>query len=191
MIILALDMAERTGWACGSPGSKPRSGWIRLSRFEQELNDLPGSLAIFIRKKVEEFSPALIAVEQYMEPAAQPSDRAVKTSLLLHGAACAVAAETSTPLVGVSVQTWRRHFCGRSRANPIARRGEKKTARQRADDREANKEMTLVRAKLLGYLPPTSKDTDCADAIGLWDFACATYARSVPERLVLFWEASL
>lgn len=190
MRIMAFDLdSYRTGFACGNAGEKPRVQTWLLRRKGEPVDDAVKNFGRTLRDVLIVESPDLIAAEDFMNPQAQKSADAVIASLELHGALIGVAGLWGVRIERAHVDTIRRHFCGRSSAFPRTRGP--KTARQKAEARQATKDMVLRRAKLLGYLPADCRDDDKADACAIWDFACATYAGVKPRELVLFGEGQI
>ena len=95
---------------------------------------------------------------------------AMLLQLLAHGAAAAMCGLYGVRVETPHVQTWRRHYTGAASGG----------------DRESSKAMVLRRAKQLGHLPRECQDDNRADAVGIFDFAAATYARRAPAALVMF-----
>lgn len=189
MKILACDLALKSGWAFGDRTSNPISGSVRFIGPQEAIEDLPVAVVRWTRDKILEYHPDMIILESYLSPSAQPSEQGVIVSLFIHGVVMGIAGIYGVPVVSHPVQEWRKHFCGRATANPARRPGKvRKTTAEKNADRIANKQMVLDRAKLLGYLPQMARDFDRSDALGVWDFAQATYGRAVPRELVLFGE---
>ena len=151
MKILAIDAARTTGWCFGNGSEVPDSGSIRLAGGDGEIEDLPASMAGFLLRKIRQYKPELIALEQYLNPAVQMGQAPVVTSLLLHGSVCAMAGLYRIPFVTCTPPQWRKSFVGRSTARP--RSDGRRTPKQKAEDRAATKAMVLDRAKLLCWLP--------------------------------------
>lgn len=188
MIILALDLAERTGWCVGEVGRLSVSGSRRFAPKGAPLQDMITAASIWVRDTIAECGVTMIVRETPLLPrwSGFSNVNAFVSQHYLHGAIVAQAGIARVADVDVPVETWRKHFCGKSTANPRAKKGVKKTSSEKTADRKANKAMAIERARLLGYIPPDCEDTDRADACGLYDYAAATYGRAVPEKLVMF-----
>ena len=186
MRILSLDLGNRSGFAVGVSGAKPRvESWL-LKRPGDEPEVACRNLACTLRDNIQLENPELIVVERWLHPSVQPSADVVITHMLLHGVVEGLAGVFGIRTMRPTSAQFRSHFCGRSTAEPRSRGP--KTARQKAASREATNNMVVKRAIMLGYLPFGSTDWDKASAVALWDWACATYARRVPKELVLFGE---
>jgi hypothetical protein len=187
MLIMAFDIASnKTGFACGRAGSKPRVQTWLLRKREESVENAAVNFGRTLRDMFQFERPDLVVVENFLNPVVQRSADAAISSIGLHFALVATAGLWGIRVEKVSVDTVRKHFCGRSSAMPRTR-GEK-TARQKAEARQATKDMVLKRAKLLGYLPHDCFDDNKADACAIFDFACASYAGVKPRELVLFGE---
>lgn len=186
MLILALDLGGKTGWCLGD--SQSTTPLIGVEKLPETPEGGCGHLARFLRTLIRDHGkPDHIAVEQFMRPAASMNETATVKQLLLHGALHGVAGIAGIPVTAVAVATLRLHFVGRATAFPPRKRGQPpRTTREKAAARAANKQMVLDRAKLLGYLPRHSTDTDAADAAAVFDWAKAHLARQAPRELVMF-----
>lgn len=191
MNILGLDLAQTMGFCQGDSDAPPRateSGSILVVQADEHITQANVNLACWLRDRIRANRPALIAVEQWLDPSQQHSSSEVLSSLLLHGAVISVAGMAKIPLARVTVQTWRYHFCGRASYNPRSK--VKLTDKQKRENRKQNKLMVRDRAALLGYFPKTCWDYDRGDACGVYDWAVAKYARANPLELHLFGEAA-
>lgn len=178
MRILALDIATKTGFAHGGSGAFPRSGSVRLKRPDEAHEVAAFNLHCFLRDRFEEWAPFgllpdLVLVEHFLNPTAQPSADAVILQLQAHGAVQAFVRSWGILIVMVSPDVIRKHFIGVSRA--------KKT-----DPKGWIKQQVLARNVQLGYLEPTCRDLDRSDALALWDYGQAKFARSIPAELAMF-----
>jgi len=185
--ILALDLGNRTGFACGvAGGPKPRiESWL-LKKVGQPVETSCRNLACSLRDNIQLENPDLIVAEHWLHPAVQPSADVIITQLQQHGVVEAIAGVFGIRVVRPTSAQFRTHFCGQSSAG--TRRKGPRTERQKADDREATNMMVVRRAILLGYLPHGSTDWDKASAAGLYDYASAVYGRTPPRELILFGE---
>lgn len=189
MRLLALDPAIVSGFCHGNTADAPRlttSGSQRLIRPREPIEQVSINAAEWVANIIDSFNPELICVEHWMPPAAQPSQSGVEASLLIHGAIIGIAGRARVPWVSVAVQTWRKHFIGRSSLTTPVPRGSVRTARQKADDRLANKVAVRDRAALLGYMPKGCDDFDRGDACGIYDWSAAKYAHAAAQKLILF-----
>jgi hypothetical protein len=185
--IMALDLANRSGYACGIAGEgKPRlEAWV-LKKQGEPVERACRNLSCTLRDRIQLENPDLIVVENWLHPAASRNADSTITHLHLHGAVEGIAGIFGIPTVKPTSAQFRTHFCGQSTAAP--RRKIARTDKQKNQDREATNRMVVKRAIVLGYLSHGSDDWDKASAAALWDWACATYARKIPKELVLFGE---
>jgi hypothetical protein len=191
MRILALDLARRMGVADGDSRWLGRSGYapgveavtLRGTSAEKRARFLGEWLGI---RLAADKQYDLIVTESPMNPAASKSDNATIDQLYYHGALQGLAGTYGVVVETAPVMAVRKHFCGVACAPPV--RGRKRTAKEAAEARKFINEAVLKRAILLGYLPAGSTDWDQANACALWDFACAKFARALPNELVMFGE---
>jgi hypothetical protein len=184
---MALDLANRTGFACGIAGEdRPRlEAWI-LKRPAESYEVATRNLAATLRDNIRIENPDAIVIEDFMNPAAQPSASTIVSQMFFHGAVEAIAGVYGVRTVRPTSSQFRVHFCGQASAAP--KRNRPRTKAEQEADRVATNMMVVRRAILLGYLPRGSTDWDKASAAALWDWACATLARRAPTRLVMFGE---
>lgn len=160
MKVLAFDIARNTGIAVGDSGSDPICWSVNLGkthedRFSKAL-ELTASLIL-------EHKPDLIAIEDVVGRAKTPH---VNVGIIACFRGCAH--NRGVPIVMCAVQSVRKHFLGRAftRGDFPGLTAGKAT--------EAIKAQVMGRAALLGWNPP---DDDAADALAIWDYACAHHAR--------------
>ena len=181
MRIAAFDLASRTGVAFGSAGATPKIEAWQLRTIGESPEEAAATLGNMLDElfRVETFG--LVAVENYLNPAAQPNADAVISGIMLRGALEAVASHHGITVEGVDVATIRKHFCGRATvAAPRRGNSPPRSAKQKAADRLATKEMVWRRAVALGYFSrDESPDYDRSDAVAVWDHAVATFSRVI------------
>lgn len=183
--ILALDPADRMGWAFGEAGSIPVSGAVQLRRTNDPVALGAANLACFLRDLIAKYDkPDIIAPERYMEIPAQRSNDAAVSQLLKHGAVYGIIGIIGARLESPTVAAVRKHFCGKASAAP--RRMRPRTQREREDDRRATNTMVLNRAIITGYLKPDSTDFDRANACAVHDYVSVVVARKPPRELHFF-----
>lgn len=185
MIILALDLAIKTGFAVGDANEVPVSGSRKMIPDKAPMEDLPAAVGFFMRDIIRKYKPDRIVREAWLSPQAQPSDDSLISQMLAHGAALSVAGMYGIPCTDVAVSTWRKMVCGRSTANP---RRTGRTSKEKAADRLANKVMVRDRVALLGYMPRTDDDFDRSDACGIFEYYAIAHGRIPPRVLHLFGE---
>jgi hypothetical protein len=175
MNVLALDLARTTGFAYGRAGDVPESGSVRLKKPDEPPGVACFNLMAFLSDRLVFWRPDLVAVEDFLNPVAQPSAAAAIQQLMLHGAAEGLLRSHSIRFEKVAAATWRKHYLGQANAG----------------ERGKTKAMVLARARLLGHIPRLSDDEDRAEACGIHDWACATFARrSHTTSLHLFGESA-
>ena len=158
-MIVALDIATQTGVAVGSPGGAPRAWSVDLGKGSSDDARFSAVLTL-THKLIAEYKPRLLAIEA---PVGGP-----KASHLLIGLVACVkgcAANRSIPVKDFPINSVRKHFLGR------APRVSDYPAKNRAAAVKAMKADVMARCRLLGW---QVDGHDEADAVALWDFACAT-----------------
>jgi crossover junction endodeoxyribonuclease RuvC len=163
--ILALDLASRSGWACGYPYDRvPRSGSIRFTKLGASL----GAIYCHCREWLDDFIFAhdpdqredvdLIVFEAPMAPIHMASLTNAHTIRLLIGL-CAVVEEFAfanrIDVREAKVSDVRRHFIGAGRF----KRPEAKAA-------------TIETCHRLGWAPA---DDNAADALALWHYQASIF----------------
>lgn len=167
MKILALDIARNTGFALGSSGGKPVSWSVDLG----EAHERRFSKALEVTAKlIADHKPDLIAIENMVGRAKTPH-----VNVQIIGCVRGVAANRGVPVVMCEVPTVRKHFLGH---NPTKRDFPGLGPSQA---RKAIKQLVMDRCRLLGWEAP---DDDAADAVAIWDYACATHARGYQSKPV-------
>lgn len=159
---MAWDLAGRTGVAYGRAGETPRATTVDLGKARGEAARLAEVIRA-TRGLLERMRPEILV---YEAPVGGP-----KTShFLVAVAGCFVGQATLMGYapVSVSIGAVRRHFLGKA----LAARDFPGLSKARA--REAIKNAVVARCGALGWKPRTD---DEADAMALWDYACATLAR--------------
>jgi hypothetical protein len=180
MLIMALDIATKLGFCIGRAGEKPRVGSVRLKSPNHPPSRACRQLGIWLRDQFSFERPELVIIEapvnigamiDWKKDGEKPTFRSTpETISLLHrlvGGAETICGPYGVRCVDANVQTVRKHFIGRARV-------------------ENPKQAVLERCKLLGYVERDFADTDAADAIALWDWACATHARAAQRPFALY-----
>ena len=172
MIILALDPATVLGYAQGKPGGKPESGSVRLKGPDEHREMAAFNALAFLRSRwiKTKDRPDLVCIEALMNPVWQKSADAILLQTMIYGAIVAMCQAYGIRYEVVPVATWRKHYLGRPNLG----------------ERAATKAAVISRGIVLGYLPRDCKDSDRADAVGLWDYAAAVYGRARPKEMVMF-----
>ena len=180
MLILALDLATEVGFCLGVAGESPsRVGAARLKKPTEDHGVLGRNLWCLILDLSAFGMPDMVVIDAAMHAAAKSEKGnggfSVETAWLLVGAVYGFCGPHWIPVRESHVQTVRKHFTGRARYG----------------SRQEAKRAVIDRAHLLGLLPKTSKNDNAADAIAVWDWACATFARGRTARpLHLFGESA-
>ena len=179
-IIWGLDLATRTGFACGAPGcAAPRSGTVILKRKGEGRQVAFANLIAFLGREWSAERPALVVKEASLSLEAFKqlgmSEDQVRLQFGLHSIVEGLAVRFGVP-IGVNPATGRdptdstirKHFLG---IGKLGTRAETKAA-------------VITRCRLLKMMPDDGDD-DRADAIATFDWACAHLARS-PARAFAF-----
>lgn len=149
-MILALDLATRTGWAAGAPRRPPAFGSFRLDA------DRDGARLMQMARRINELIVEHGVTSVVMEaPHVGRADPKVLLPLFGFRAAALMAAEGKrlpAPRL-VAPATWRKTFIGQGRL-----------------PRQEAKAAVLERCRWLGLAPAND---DEGDAIGLWSFAAS------------------
>ncbi len=181
MRVLALDPATCTGFAFGDGSGIPESGSVRLRYGEDsEPDDIAAGMAAFLLRQIRAYKPDLIIVEAYLPPGTQMHQAPVISSLLLHGAIAAMCGLYRISLTTCTAAQFRKHFVGRSTAKPRSKGA--RTAKAKAEDRRANKQIVIDRAKLLRWLPESCNDDNRADALAIWSYGIGMYSKYDPAN---------
>jgi hypothetical protein len=185
MLIYAIDPAVNTGLALGEASALPRIERIRLKKPHEDAETAAANMACLLRDEWTFATPDLVVIEAYLNPAGHKSADAAIIALAIHFTVTTMCITRGIPWRMVYPATWRVHLLGKAYAGEKKARGTILTPKQRAEKRDATKQATLQRVKLLGYLPPDCTDADKADAAGLWDYAAHTFGRRAPAELVM------
>jgi hypothetical protein len=176
-LVLALDLAVRTGFCIGHCGEQPRVGAVRMKQPSEPPDVAVGNVAHFLRDMWVLELPDLMIIEAPLPAAAFRSADSAEMALGMVGAAIAMASVYGVRLEKGNAQTVSRHFTGKARWS------------EAEGGRKAKKAAAIARARLLGYIASDEKDDpDMADAIACWDYACARFCRMQPRELHMFGE---
>jgi Holliday junction resolvasome RuvABC endonuclease subunit len=161
-MILALDIATRTGCAFGVAGGIPRATTIRLDRVSGEPERFAEMLRA-TRGLIQRLKPDVLVYEA-------PIGGGTKVVLPGQLAACAAgeAARLGIPVHSFGLSTIRKHFLGKalsSRDFPGLSKAQSRTAIKRA---------VIARCLQLGW---EVRNDDEADALALHDYASMTLGR--------------
>lgn len=197
MLILALDLSERMTGICYAPADRKPTPFLKAWRAANEgtyaaadnlalwLDEL---LKCYVSEKLD--TQLVVCVEDYLPSGAAAgftTSDVRDAQIALHFTVRAITTRYRSQWVlfeAASPGTIRKHFCGQASASPPRPRGSPpRTAKERADDRRATKDMVIGRAKMLGYLSglpgdmPRPELEACADSAAIWDYAASVFAR--------------
>lgn len=166
MLILALDLGLRTGWAFGEAGQRPSSGSDKIT--------VAASLRWLDEMLRSGERPRLIVVEDVLPLRAYKrlgtAEASVYDALRRQGIVEGVCWYWGIQRRAANVLAVRKHFTGK----------------RSWGDRAAGKGAVIKRCRQLGYVPADCSDEDRCDACAIWDWASATIGRRAPEVLTLF-----
>lgn len=168
MIVMAFDIAGRTGIAYGRAGETPRATAVDLGKGRGDA----AQFARMIRATNELLTKYRPDIVVYEGPVGGP-----RTSHFLVGlAACFVgeAARLGHKPIDLNLGSVRKHFLGKhitTRSMPGASKGAVRQEIKRA---------VIARCHALGW---PVRDDDEADACALWDYASATIGRAQAKPL--------
>lgn len=161
-VVLALDLAGRVGAAWGSPGGRPEATTVDIGRARSE----DARLAAMIRETERLLTTVQPDVLAYEAPVGGPTT----SHFLVAVAGCFVgqAALMGYDPKSVAISSIRKHFLGRALSTADY------PGLSKARAKEAIKAAVIARCGALRWAPRTD---DEADAMALWDYACATWGR--------------
>jgi len=166
MIVLALDIAISTGVAVGSSGGQPVSSTVNLGkppngrRFSNALR--------MTQDLISEHKPDLIVAEAAI---GGPKASAFLIGLVACVEGCAF--NRGIPFETINLGTIRKSFLGKHLTTRHFPSLSQKAAKQ------AIKMQVVQGCALRGW---SVHNDDEADALALWDYACATHARGYQSR---------
>ena len=179
--ILFLDIASNTGWCEGEPGGKATYGSFQLAPEGADTPAKGAGLFKFLATRMQAFKPRTFVYEAPRNPNQMIGRTNAKTIRTLIG--LPFVAETAAYLCGVYDIQEAEASSIRSFMLPLAK-GEKRGKLPAGE----LKKLIFRRVKDLGYDP---KNTDEADAIAGWLYACNVAAPGVkPEQIPLFLDRS-
>lgn len=176
--ILALDLANKMGLAIGAVGSVPRSETVVLKQSDEPRARATGRLMGWLQDEWKVARPALVVREAPFPLEAfrkrHNSQEAAQMAYGLHGVLEGMCDRWGVRLETVHPATARKHFIGAAHAG----------------ERGRTKAAVIARCHLLGLMPKTSFDDNRADALSVWDWACATFGQrsGAINNLYLFGE---
>ncbi len=172
-IVYALDLATVMGFAYGEPSTVPVSGAVRLKKPSEPRATAFSNLVAFLNTQFQNIRPVLVIVEAPLHIGAFAKlggMDVVRMTYGFHAIAAALAARHGIPFEEIGVATARKHFLSRAHFN----------------DRRSTKLATVQRCQQLGYMKKDETSDNQADALCVWDWACAHLMRVAPKELHLF-----
>lgn len=165
-MILALDLATVTGWACGLPGERPLSGSVRFGKSSPTHGEIAANAIAWMLGKLDDLKPTVIVYEQPLPPNFTGGNTTLNTSMVLMGLPFLLSGIAYKlgifNVASARVSDVRTFFLG----------GNLKSA-------EAAK-LTLQRCISLGFDPG---DDNEADALALWCYQCALVRPELAHKL--------
>lgn len=171
---MAFDLGRLAGFAIGKPGEIPRSGTEVLAKPHGGFAAQAGHLISFLNREFRDNQPLMVVKEAPFSLAAfsdhRVAEKVVRSAYGLHAIVEGMAHRFDIPCHDAPEATVTKHFTGKGRHGGRANR----------------KRAIIERCHQLGYLDRRCRDDDRADAIAVWDFACAHLARRAPPVLHMF-----
>lgn len=161
IVILACDLASKTGFALGRPGSAPRSWTKSFGRPDDEPDMAIRRMARYFHGLLRFLPISLVLYEEPLSGAviARLGNTHARSGDVMHryvGCLIAMAALRGIRTAHVSPITHRKVFTGSGR---------------HADPKRA----TIKQVRLMGWGSPTM-DHNEADAVSVWHYGCVTFA---------------
>lgn len=161
MMVLAMDIATRTGVCVGDHTSTPRAWSEDLGKGRSEDGRFSKAL-VLTNDLIKTYQPELIVVEAAI---GGKTASAFLIGLLACVRGCAF--NRGVPVEQVSPATVRKHFVGKA----LTTRDFPGLSHAKA--KQAIKQVVVNRCRLIGWDVP---DHDSGDAAACWDFGCAKWA---------------
>jgi hypothetical protein len=176
MLILALDIATRTGICHGEAGTVPVPFYTTLRKPLQPPDRNADGIALYLRDWFERHGkPHLLVVEQFPVPVWQSSSNEVVAAQQAHGAARGVSACYGVRYEPAATGKVRKLFCGHG-----------SVPKERRDDKRGGvsgtKNMVIDAAIARGFLAHDDRDHDKADASALFFYASVVWGGKTPDR---------
>jgi Holliday junction resolvasome RuvABC endonuclease subunit len=166
MKILALDVATTTGVCVGSSGAAPRAWTVDLGKspIQRKLSNA----LVMTQGLITAHNPDLIVIE------APIGGKKVNQPLIkMVGCIEGCAFNRGVKTLPVNLASVRKHFLGKAFTKQHFPHLTEKAARVEI------KNMVIRRCTAIGWNP---ENDDEADAMALWDWACATQVRSYQAK---------
>lgn len=176
-IIYALDIGVRTGFAYGAAGAVPSSGAMILKKPSEHRAVAFSNLLATLNDHFAQLKPSLVVKERWWGLGASAgangrgnSEAVVVLHVGMHSIIEGLCGRHGIPWREAADSTIRKHFIGRGRMG----------------SREETKAAVVARCHALGLLPKDVTDDNRADAIGIHDWGCATFANRSVSTTTLF-----
>lgn len=167
MKIATFDLATNTGVCVGDSGGDP-SAWSVYLGGSPDARRFANVLKL-VEGVIEKNEPDMIVVE-----AAIGGKQASQYLIGLMQCARGQAYKMGVPCETANIATVRKHFLG------IHLTKQHYPHMSRDDATDAIKQEVIKRCRLFGWAP---KDDDCADAMSIWDWSVAEFARVQPKPI--------
>lgn len=156
MIVLALDLASVSGWACGEPGGDPEHGSIRFASLGSSHEAVFAAAYRWMNDACAFRMPEVVVWEAPLPPVFKHGNSNVNTTTLLYGLPAVIgAAAYANKIYNIrkaETRDVRFHFIG---SNP---------KRVRA------KPMVIRKCRSMGW---QVEDDNEADALATWSYMCS------------------
>ena len=152
-MILALDLASVTGWACGAVGEHPSHGYIRFAKPGASHEAIFANAAKWAESMIDQYKPTLVIWESPLSTAFKRGVTTTDTTAILFGLPAVIGSVAYRrgiyDLRKAATRDVRLHFIG---SNP---------------KRVAAKKLVIKACNVRGW---NVTDDNEADALSLWDF---------------------
>jgi hypothetical protein len=157
-MILALDLASVTGWACGEPGREPSHGFIRFAAPGASHEAIFASALTWALHMLDQYRPKTVVWESPLATSFGVTN--IKTTGLLFGLPA---------IVGAAAYSRQIYNCRKADTRDVRIHFIGKNLR-----REPAKAATIARCNALGW---NVTDDNEADALAIWHYVAALERR--------------
>ena len=159
-MILALDLASVTGWACGEADEAPSHGYIRFATAGASHEAVFFAALQWTNGMIAQYKPKTIVWESPLSTSFRIGKTNLNTTALLYGLPAVVGAAAYSRAIyncrKADTRDVRLHFIGKNPKRAIA------------------KAATIARCQQLGW---NVTDDNEADALAIWDYAASLERR--------------
>ena len=152
-MILALDLASTTGWACGEAGKAPTHGYIRFASPGAAHEAVFASALAWTNRMIDQYKPNTVVWESPLSTSFKFGRTNINTTTLLYGLPAVVGAAAYSREIyncrRADTRDVRMHFIGQNLK------------------RDAAKAATVLRCQQLGW---NVTDDNEADALAIWHY---------------------